>query len=72
MGDPDTDYHNNLERVMKYIKCTIGIPLILSIYKYVNIKWYVDASFPSNKYMRSPTGGLMTMVTVGAYVQSSF
>ena len=55
---------------MKYIQGTIGLPLILSIDNSGNIKWYVDAYFAVHKDMRSHTGGLMTMGTVGAYVQS--
>ena len=68
---PDTDDYKNLARVMKYIQGTIGLPLILSIDKSVNRKWYVDASFAVHKDMRSHTGGFMTMGTGGAYVQSS-
>ena len=56
---------------MKYIQGTIGLPLIFSINKSGNIKWYVDASFAVHKYMRSHTGCFITMGTVGAYVQSS-
>ena len=56
---------------MKYIQGTIGLPLILSIDKSLNIKWYVDASFAVHKDMRSHTGGFMTMGSGGAYVQSS-
>ena len=40
---PDTDDYKKLARVMKYIHGTIGPPLILSIKKSGNIKWYVDA-----------------------------
>ena len=65
---PDTEDHKNLVRVMKYTQVTIVLPLILSIEKTGNVKWYVDAAFAVQKYMRSPTGGLMTMGTVGAYV----
>ena len=54
---------------MKYIQATIGLPLILSIEKYGNIKWYVDAEFAVHKDMKSHTGGVMTMVTGGANVQ---
>ena len=68
---PDTDYYKDLVRVMKYIQVTIGLPLILSIDKSVNIKWYVDAFFALHKDMRSHTGGFMTMVTGGVYVHSS-
>ena len=55
---------------MKYIQGTIGLPLILSIDKWGNIKWYVDASFAVHTDMRSHTGGFMTMGTWGSYVQS--
>ena len=66
----DTDDYKNLAGVIKYIQGTIGLPLILSIDKSGNIKWYVDASFAVHKDMRSHTGGFMTMRTGGAYVQS--
>ena len=66
---PYTDEYNNLARVMEYIQGTIGLPLILSINKSVNIKCYVDAAFVVHKDMRSHTSGFMTMVTVGAYLQ---
>ena len=56
---------------MKYIQGTIGLPLILSIDKSGNIKWYVDALFAVHKDMRIHTGGFVTMGTGGAYVQSS-
>ena len=54
---------------MKYIQLTIDLPLILSIEKYINIKWYVEAIFSMHKDMRSHTGGFMTTVTGGAYVK---
>ena len=69
--EPDTDDYTKMARVMKYIQGTIGTPLILSIDKSGNIKWYVDASFSVHKDMRSHTGGFVTMETGGAYVQSS-
>ena len=40
---PDNDDYKKLERVMKCIQGTIGLPLILSIDKSGNINWYVDA-----------------------------
>ena len=42
---PDTDDYKKLSRVMKYIQGTIGLPLILSIKKSGNIKWYDDGAF---------------------------
>ena len=71
MIGPDTNDYKKLVRLMKYIQVTIGLPLILSIYKSGNIKWYVDAAFSVHKYIRSHTGCFMTMGTVGSYVQSS-
>ena len=56
---------------MKYIQGTIVLPLILSIDKSVNIKWYVDAEFEVHNYTRSHNGGLTTMGTGGACVQSN-
>ena len=58
-----------MESFMKYTQSTIGPPLILSIDKYGNIKWYVYAELVVKKYTRIHTGGFMTMGTVGAYVQ---
>ena len=56
---------------MKYIKVTIVLPLILSIDKSGKINLYVDASFVVHKDMRRHIGGLITIVTGGAYVQFS-
>ena len=70
MIEPDTDYYNKLERGMKYVQGTFGLPLILSIDKYGNIMWYVDAAFVVHKDMRIHIGGLMTMGTGRSYFQS--
>ena len=56
--------------LMEYIQGTIVLPLIFSIYKLLNIKWYVDAEFAVHKDMRSHTGGFMIMGKGGAYVNS--
>ena len=39
----------NCNGVMYYIQGNIGLPLILSINKPGNIKWYVDAAFSVHK-----------------------
>ena len=52
----NTDDYKNMEREMKYIQVTIGLPLILSINNSVNIKWYVDANLSVHKDMKSHTG----------------
>ena len=61
-----------MARVVNYIQFTIGLPFILSINKSGIIKWSVDESFAVHKNMRSHIGGFMTMVTVWAYIKSSF
>ena len=66
----DSDYYKNLLRSINYIQGTIVLTLILTIDKSVNIKCYIDASFVVHKYMRSHTGGFMTIGTGGSYVQS--
>ena len=68
---PDTDDYKKLSRFMKYIQGTIGLPLILSINKSGNTKWYDDAAFGVHKDMRSHTGCFMTVVTGATYVHSS-
>ena len=67
--NPDNDYYKNMSRVMKYIQVTIGLLFILSIDKFGNIMWYVDAAFTVHKDMRIHNGGFITMVTGGSYVQ---
>ena len=54
----------------KYIQGNIFLPLILSINKSGNIKWFFDAAFAIHKDMSRHTGGFMTMETGEAYVQS--
>ena len=71
MREPETDDYKKLDRLIKYTQGTIGIPLVLSIDKAGNIKWYVDAVFAVHKYMRIHTGGFMTMGTGWAYAKSS-
>ena len=67
----DTYEYTNMVRVTNYIQGTIGLPLILSIKKSGNIKWYIDAAFGLHKDMRSHTCGFMTMGTGGECVNYS-
>ena len=59
-----------MEVLTKCIQFTIGIPLILSIYKSRNIKWYVDALFSVHKDIMRHNDVFMNIITVGAYSQS--
>ena len=58
---PDKYDWNKLIRFMKYIRSTIGLPLILGIGDTNTLCWYVDASFGVHIDMKSPTGMMMTM-----------
>ena len=68
MRYPDTDDYKNLLRLMNYRQGAIGLPFILSIEKYGNIKWYVGTAFAVYKGMRRHTGGFSTMITGGASI----
>jgi len=56
---------------MKYLDCTIGLPLILGMDKGKTIKWYVDATFAVHNDMKSHTGAIMTFGRGSAYSRSS-
>ena len=71
MRGPDTDNYKKMSMMMKYIKGNIGLPLILSINKSGNIKWYVDAAFAVHTDMWIHTGGFMTIGKGGTYMKYS-
>ena len=66
------DVHDNLKlgRVMRYLRETIFLPLILGWDGTGNIYWSVDASFAVHNDMKSHTGAVMTL-GVGALLSSS-
>ena len=47
---------------MKYIRSTVGLPLILGIDDTNTLRWYVDAAFGLHRDMKSRT---VTMITMG-------
>ena len=57
----DTDDYNKLARVVKYLRVTLFITLILSMDENNTLRWYVDAVFLVHKDMRSHTGAFTTM-----------
>ena len=61
--EPDRDNWKKLGRIMKYLKDTIGLPLILGIDDTGVVKWFVDASFAVNNDMKSHTVMFMSMGT---------
>ena len=59
--DPYKDDWENLKRVMKYIKGTLGVKLTLREDRLYMIKWWVDASFSTHNICRGYTGGMMSL-----------
>jgi len=58
---PDIDDNKKLGRVMRYLRDTIFLPLVLGWYETGNIYWSVDASFAVHSDMRSHTGAVMSL-----------
>ena len=50
-----------LKRVLRYVRRTINVPLILREDILPVIKWWVDASYVSHTYMRGHTGATMLL-----------
>jgi hypothetical protein len=55
-----SDYRK-LTRVIKYLRLTISIPLVLGWDGSGQLKWSVDASFAIHKDMRSHTGAVLSL-----------
>jgi hypothetical protein len=58
---PDTDDYKKLTRVMKYLRATTNMPLLLEADNINVMKWWVDASFAIHPDMKSHTGGVMSL-----------
>ena len=67
---PDVDDNKKLGRVMRYLRETIFLPLVLGWDETGNIYWSVDASFAVHKDMKSHTGAVMSLGT-GALIAMS-
>jgi hypothetical protein len=61
VGRPDEDDWQKLKRVIRYIKGTIYLPLILRADRLNIIKWWVDASFATHDDCRGHTGAPMSL-----------
>jgi hypothetical protein len=69
--DPDVDDYKKLGRLMKYLRATIRLPLILGIDASGKIRWYDDAAFAVHNDMKSHTGAMMTTGHGASGAQSS-
>jgi hypothetical protein len=68
---PDCDNYKKLGRTMKYLRWTIGLPLILEADNLHIIKWWVDASYAVHPGMARHTGGMMTLGKGATYGTST-
>jgi hypothetical protein len=59
--NPDEDDWSKLKRLLRYIRCTIHLPLILRADSLNVIKWWVDASFATHDNCRGHTGATMSL-----------
>ena len=57
----DKDDWKNMRRLIRYLKRTIKLPLILHADGVKVIKWWVDTSYAAQNDMRGHTGGTMSM-----------
>ena len=58
---PDNDEWGKLGRLIRYIRDTLHLTLILSPDSLNVIKWWVDASFAAHPYCKGHTGAMMSM-----------
>ena len=58
---PNQSDYRKLARLIRYLRLTISIPLILGWNGSGQLRWSVDASFAVHKDMRSHTGAVLTM-----------
>jgi hypothetical protein len=59
--EPDEDDWSKLKRLLKYIRGTIYMPLILRVDNLNVIKWWVDASYATHGDCRGHTGVMMSL-----------
>ncbi len=59
--EPDQNDWDKLSHLMKYLRGTRELPLILGADGTGIVKWYVDSSFAVHPNMRSHTGGAITL-----------
>ena len=57
--DPDEDNWGKLKLLLRYIRRTINLPLILRADSLTIIKWWIYASYSAHPYMKIHTGDMM-------------
>ena len=59
--NPDKNDYEKLKRVIKYLRETISLPLVLGADDSNTLVWSVDASFAIHMDMKSHTGAVLTL-----------
>jgi hypothetical protein len=67
----DADDYKKLTRVMKYLDCTVDMPLVLAADNTGKVWWWVDASYAVHVDMKSHTGGTMSLGKGSLYSMSN-
>jgi hypothetical protein len=61
VSSPDVDDYKKLQRVIRYLRGTVDLPLTLEANSLENIQWWVDASYGVHADCKSHTGGTMSL-----------
>jgi hypothetical protein len=61
VNTPDEDDWGKLKRLLRYIRGTIDMPIIMKADGLKIVAWWVDASFTTHKECRGHTGGMMSL-----------
>ena len=67
LKNPDTNDHKKLSRVLKYLRTTAGLPLILGMGGTNTVSWWVDGVFAIHSDMKSHTWAYMSLGIGAAY-----
>ena len=67
---PDEDDWNKILRMMRYLRGTNELPLVLSVNSTNIVKWWVDGSYRIHPDDRSQTRGTVSLVK-GSFMSSS-
>ena len=67
---PDDDDWTKLVRLIRYLRATLTLPLILSADSTSIVKWWVDGSFGVHPDTRSQTGGTASLGK-GSFISAS-
>ena len=59
--NPDKDDSGKLKRVLKYLKGTLHMRLVLSVKKNTTVRWWVDTSHGNRSYCKGHAGMMVSL-----------